>query len=134
MKKYSKRKTEENLMVSEIARRRKEYNENEIYRAMVEKEYIDNPKNIKYSEGFYVVGKGRVYTKGQLLFPVKIIDGRKMFGKLQCLVTPVCPSENSFFNSPLGKRWVDRDSLILSHDHAFKQYECCLIKEGDEET
>ena len=107
---------------TDISHLREEYAEHERFRVAMEEEYIRDPKQMKYSEGFYKVGDSHRLSKDTLLFPVRIIDGRKLFGKLQCLITPICRNDSFLLSSPLGKRWVDRKFLILSHDHDFKQY------------
>jgi len=117
---------------SDIERRRKEYAEDEAYRVVVEKDYELNPKNMKYSDAFYRIGENVLLTKDTLLFPVKIVDGRKLFGKLQCLITPICSGEHTYFATPLGKRWVDRKFVILNHDHEYKQYKSYLVLKEDD--
>ena len=126
MNKTTFQKKHDERIDADIQHLRKEYAENERFRLAMEEEYLHDPKQMKYSEGFYKVGDNSSLSKDTLLFPVRVIDGRKMFGKLQCLIKPICTNDGFLSSSPLGMRWVDRKFLILHHDHDFKKYESYL--------
>jgi hypothetical protein len=90
-------------------------------RISMEKEYEKNPHHLKHLLGFYRIGDHAPVIEGTILFPVKITDARKIFGKLQCKISPYCG--NQFFSSTLlGEKWVERRAIILSHDHEFTAY------------
>ena len=116
----------------EMAKRREEYAADERFRQMMEEDIIKTPSNLKYSRALYRIGKGKMAGNETLLFPVKIIDCRKMFGKIQCEITPLSKSETDFIGSPLGQRWIDRKFLILSHDHEYKMYQKYIEEENHE--
>jgi len=111
-----------NTFEAEYKKRRKEYDENENFRVALEKEFNENPKHIKYSIGFYRFGEGVPGSEDFILFPIKIIDGRKIFGKLQCKITPYLKYNEKISGHELGTKWVDRKFLILSHDHEYNIY------------
>lgn len=115
-----------NITDPEILLRRKEYNENENYRTLVEEGYRKNPMSMKRLEGFFIVGNVSLGAKDQLLFPVRIVEARTLFGNLQCCITAICPNTDLRIGAPLGKRWVDRKFLILPHDHYFLLYAKCF--------
>jgi len=106
----------------------KEYDENENFRKYVEAEIQKNPLGLMNKYAFYRIGALRSPYSDTVLFPVLIIDGRKLFGRLQYLITPLCRTDCGVYSrgSPLGKRWVDRKALILSHDHEYRVYERCI--------
>jgi hypothetical protein len=104
----------------------KQRNEDENYRIFVEKMIQDNPQDtiLMYTDAFFRIGKGLPGRSNVLLFPVKVIKGRKSFGRLQCLITPLLIGNDvGLSDTSLGQRWVDRKFLILSHDHEFKFYQ-----------
>ena len=113
----------------EMEKRREEYAADERFRQAMEKDINKTPSNLKYSRALYRMGKGKMAGQETLLFPVKIIDCRKMFGKIQCEITPLSQTETSLLGSPLGHRWIDRKFLILSHDHEYKSYQQHIEKE-----
>lgn len=118
---------------TENAKRKKKYEEDEHYRKYVETEIQQNPNDstLRYAAAFFRLGKGWPGVKDTLFIPVKIIKGRKSFGRLQCLITPLFPVKSDFTNdTSLGKRWVDRKFLLLNHDHDFKLYKKYLPKEA----
>ena len=112
---------------AERIRIRNEYVQDENFRIEMEKEYLCNPKHMKYAECFYKIGEGSLLSGDTMFFPVKIVDGRKLFGRLQCLIVPVVLGNHGLVATNLGRRWVDRKSLILDHDHDFKRIKPILI-------
>lgn len=120
------------MNAADEAKRKKQRDEDEHYRKHVEAIIQKDPNDsfLRYAEAFYKLGKAWPGVKDTLFFPVKIINARKSFGKLQCLITPLLTGEEIFLNdTSLGQRWVDRKFLILNHDHAFKLYEKYLPKD-----
>ncbi len=120
-------------MDSRTANLREQWKEDEDYRKMVEKMIHDDPGDsaLMYAKAFFRLGKaGFPGKKDVLLFPVKILKGRKSFGKLQCLITPLLTGADlPHSDHSLGQRWVDRKFLVLGHDHEFKLYQKFLDSE-----
>jgi hypothetical protein len=114
------------------AKRKKQYDEDEHYRKLVESTIQKDPNDsfLRYAAAFYRLGKGWPGVKDTMFFPVKLIKARKSFGRLQCLITPLLTGEAIFSNdTSLGHRWVDRKFLLLNHDHDFKLYKKYLPKD-----
>ncbi len=108
-------------------KRSKRYDEDEHYRKYVEAEIKNTPSILSRVEAFYRLGRAWPGVKDTLLFPVIVLEARKSFGKLQCLITPLLAGDLA--RSSLGERWVDRKFLILQHDHEFRLYKKYLPKD-----
>jgi hypothetical protein len=109
--------------IVDIMKNRKEV---EQYRNYVEKMIQDNPQDslLRYSKAFFRAADYKSSSrKNTLLFPVKVIKGRKSFGRLQFLISPLSKTDESLTGTPLGQRWVDRKFLILSHDLEYILYQ-----------
>lgn len=121
-------------MDPKLADLKKQRDEDEYYRKYVEKMIQDDPQDstLTYANALFRLGKGLPGTKDVLFFPVKIMKGRKSFGRLQCLITPLLTGEYVLLSdTSLGQRWVDRKFLILNHDHEFKFYQKHIDKEEE---
>lgn len=121
-------------MVQKIADIMKQREEDERYRKCIEKMIYDNPEDsfLKRTKAFFRMGHGLPGRKNAMLFPVKVIKGRKSFGKLQCLITPLSVGADVIFSdTTLGQRWVDRKFLVLSHDQEFELYQKYLAEDEE---
>lgn len=72
------------------------------------------PTHYRYQLAFYRIGKNDL-DKDVMHIPVEISDGRLSFGKPQFLITP-----SGVIKGVLGKRWVNRKTLIMQHDRLFE--------------
>lgn len=120
-------------VAKESAERIEQYKTDERYRKEVEEMIqADSVNSYCYrTRAFFQQREGK--SKDTLYFPVTVIKGRKMFGKLQCLITPLCLTDNIYNRTPFGQRWVDRKFLVLGHDHEFKNLEKYLPPEKEDE-
>ncbi|HCE66848.1 MAG: hypothetical protein A2X82_09875 [Geobacteraceae bacterium GWC2_55_20] len=116
----------------DIENRRKEREMDERVRKIIEADIHKDPSNLNYGKAFYRLGELNLAGHENLLFPVKIIGRRKMFGKIQCEITPLSKIDDSLLGAPLGRRWVDRKFLILSHDNEYKIYQQHIEEHDDD--